>query len=318
MTSRTYPADTSAAGLRVFLGWFGGFYARSLASSIAAEGDVLRADVKVGRRWTMSVTLLNTVAAEATIPYEAARAGVESKLDAAGLERTVLWVPRGAELPLDASGADELVEAVKNARAAEDGRLEVRRPVDLKLRRASREGSVVTVLGGLSSHWAQFTSRVPGSFQLNSQALNRLPQSEAERTELTDRIVMAAGQPDVDEGLTVAAEDCWTATAAEGDGACVIGSPLAESDEASASLRRNTRRLLKSSAEVERTTSDGSALVLLGAATYADDEKLSWALRGMDPALYAGYDIVAVIADGVVKPLLIPNRGALPWDAPLG
>ncbi|HET7738048.1 MAG TPA: hypothetical protein VFK32_05690, partial [Tepidiformaceae bacterium] len=113
-------------------------------------------------------------------------------------------------------------------------------------------------------------------------------------------------------------EDCWTATTAEGDGACVIGSPLDESDTASASLRRNTRQLLKRTAEMERVQADGSALVLLGAATYADDEKLSWALRGMDPTLYAGYDIVAVIADGVVKPLLIPNRGALPWDAPLG
>jgi hypothetical protein len=37
----------------------------------------------------------------------------------------------------------------------------------------------------------------------------------------------------------------------------------------------------------------------------------------MDPTLYAGFDILAVIADGVVKPILQPGRSVLPWDAPL-
>ena len=62
---------------------------------------------------------------------------------------------------------------------------------------------------------------------------------------------------------------------------------------------------------------DSKALVVLGTATYAEEEKLSWALRGMDPTLYSGYDIIAIVADGVVKTLLQPGRGSLPWDAPL-
>jgi hypothetical protein len=37
----------------------------------------------------------------------------------------------------------------------------------------------------------------------------------------------------------------------------------------------------------------------------------------MDPALFAGYDILAVVTDGVVKVLLEPPRQTLPWDAPL-
>ena len=60
-----------------------------------------------------------------------------------------------------------------------------------------------------------------------------------------------------------------------------------------------------------------TALVVLGASTYAQEEKLSWALRGMDPALYAGYDILVVVADGVLKTILQPQRQTLPWDAPL-
>jgi hypothetical protein len=56
----------------------------------------------------------------------------------------------------------------------------------------------------------------------------------------------------------------------------------------------------------------------MGATTYAEEEKLSWALRGMDPTLYSGYDILAVLADGMLKPLLEPARQTLPWDAPVG
>ncbi len=56
---------------------------------------------------------------------------------------------------------------------------------------------------------------------------------------------------------------------------------------------------------------------MLGAATYAEEEKLSLSLRGMDPTLYAAYDILAVVADGVIKTILQPRRQTLPWDAPL-
>ena len=32
----------------------------------------------------------------------------------------------------------------------------------------------------------------------------------------------------------------------------------------------------------------------------------------MDPSLYAGYDVVAVLADGIVRPIIEPGMGALP------
>lgn len=272
----------------------------------------------VGRRWGLDVTLVNTVATEATAAYEAARSAVEQRLDAQGL-KVALWLPRGAELPTTEPALSDLIAACGAARTLEDGRLEVLRPVELVLRRTSREGSVVTVLGGLSGHWAQFTGRVAGSFMLNSQALHRLPAGKAERDALAERVVMAAGQPDVDEGVRIPAEDCWTATVLPDGPSCVIGSPAVESDDSSAALRRNVRRLLGAGAAGPPAgqPAEATALVVLGAATYADEERLSWVLRGMDPALYAGFDIVAVLADGVVKPLLQPARGALPWDAPL-
>ncbi len=316
--ARVYPSDPGVAALTLFQSWFGGHYARSLAIGEAQSDDGLySADVTVGRRWTLSVTILNTLLAGATVQFEAARAAIERRLDAEG-RSVALWTPRGAPLPMAEPGLSEMALAVAAATTTDDGRLEVRRPVELYLRRIDTTGSVITVLGGLSGHWAQFTNRVPGSFQLNSGQLFRLPNSQEERDDLADRIVLAAGQPGVDDTEVIRAEDCWTANELGEDGSYVLGSPEPENDEQSAALRRTLRQLLKRAApRLSEGSYDARALVVLGAATYAAEEKLSWALRGMDPSLYAGYDILAVIADGVVKPLLQPGRATLPWDAPL-
>ena len=318
MTEQTYPSDPAATALRLFLGWFGAHYARSVSVDRAESDEaVLHSVVTVGRKWELAVGVVNTVAPDATLSFEAERAAIEKRLDAEG-RSIVLWVPRGASLPAGEPGLSQLMLAIEQAnQLEEDGRLEVRRPVNLYLRRTATTGSVVSVLGGLSAHWAQFTNRVPGSFQLNSQALYRLPASSEEREALTERIVMAAGQPDVDDTQVVKAEDVWTANDLGEGGSCVIGSPVMESDEASALLRRNLRKLLKQVEPGLRAQPAPRALVVLGAATYADEEKLTWALRGMDPTLFAGYDILAVVADGVVKVLLEPARQTLPWDAPL-
>lgn len=316
MAAFTYPVDPNTAALRLFLRWFGGHYARSQSvTSFKSDGQVASGEVLVGRRWNLAVSIVNTLTAEADVAFEAGRAAIEQRLDA--LNRSIaLWVPRGAQLPAFEPALSKLVLALQAAKRLEDGRLEIRRPVDLYLRRTGPKGSVITVLGGLASSWAQFTNRVPGSFQLNSSELFRLPADVQERDELAERIVSAAGQPEVDDTMVIAADDCWTVNDLDEGGSCVLGSPRPENDEHSAILRRNLRAALREASSTLEIRADAKALVVLGAATYAEDEKLTWALRGMDPSLYAGYDIIAVIADGVVKPLLRPGRGALPWDAP--
>jgi hypothetical protein len=318
VTERTYPADPSEAGLRLFLSWFGSHYARSVTvASAQSDTSVLSARVSVGRRWSLAVTVLNTLAADADMKWEAARAAIEQRLDAGG-RSIALWAPRGAVLPAQEPGLSQLAVAVEEAQSLEDGRLEVRRPVTVYLRRVGTTGSVVTALGGLAASWAQFTNRVPGTFQLNSQEILRLPASQDERDQLTEAIVLASQQPDVDETRIVPAVDAWTANDLGSGQSCVMGTPQPETDEWSASLRRNLRRLLKRADELREKEADARALVVLGASTYADDEKLSWALRGMDPTLHAGHEILAVVADGMVKTLMQPHRQTLPWDAPLG
>lgn len=317
MTPRTYPADPAEAGLRLFLGWLGPHYARSVAVQDAqSDGATLACTVTVGRKWSLAVTIVSTLAPDATFEWEAARAAVEQRLDAEGLS-VALWAPRGARLPVDEPALSSLALALAEARTLDDGRLELRRPVNLYLRRADTTGSVVTALGGMASHWAQFTNRVPGTFQLNSIELLRLPFAPEDRTALADRIVLAAQQPDIEDTHVIPAEDAWSANQLGSGQSCLLGTPAPDNDDWSASLRRNLRRSLKDLAALPDRPADASALVVLGAATYAEDEKLSWILRGMDPTLYAGHDILAVIADGLVKPILMPGRQSLPWDAPL-
>ena len=329
MAERLYPSDPGDAALGLFLGWFGQRYARSArVLERDSGGEALGgARVQVGRRWELDCTLLNSVHADATLPFEAARAAVEQRLDLEGLPYA-LWLPRGAELPAGEPGLSELALAAREARpvagdgddddaAAGGDRLELRRPVSLHLRRTSLDGSVVTVLGGLAPLWARFTSRVAGSFQLNASQLHRLPESEEERDELIERVVLAAGQPDVDDSCVIPADDVWTANRLSGERAHVIGSPVAEGDEASAALRRSLRALLREARGRSAAPADARALVILAAATELAGEKVSLTLRGMDPTLYSGYDLIAVVADGQVRAVLDSRAGALPWDAPL-
>ena len=73
MNDHSYPADVAEAGLRLFLGWFGPHYARSVAVVRAeSDGSLLGAEVSVGRKWTLAVSVLNTAASDATVEWDGA------------------------------------------------------------------------------------------------------------------------------------------------------------------------------------------------------------------------------------------------------
>lgn len=313
----SYPSQLSSLGVELFLRWMGSYYARttSVVESQLTDG-LLTGVASVGRRWSLAFSVLDTVAALSTPEFERERSALERRLDDDG-RSIALWAPRAAPLPSREPASSALIADLDRARPLDDGRLEAPRPVTIHLRRVGTTGSVINVVGGLAGHWAQFTNKVPGTFQLDSRDLHRLPHSEDMRVGLANVIVQAAAQPTVDDGLEIRAEDCWTVNDLGTGRSYVVGLPAQESDEASAALRRELRRLLRRAGE-QTTRADARALIVLGVSTYATDEKLSWALRGMDPRLYSGFDIVVVVTDGLVKPVLQPPRSVLPWDAPLG
>ncbi len=320
MPARPYPSRPGEAGLFLFAGWVGARYARAVSDPEPVYGgDELHvAALTIGRRWRLRTTLLDLAAAEAHPQFELRRAAVEQRLDARG-EPICLWVPRGADLPADEPQLSLLLAALDDRQPVGDGREEARIPIRLYLRRTARSGSVVTVSGGLQDHWAQFTHRVPGTFQLNARELHRLSARPEWREELVERIVHAAAQPDVDEGLAIDAFDCWTVTPLpRASRSYVVAAPAPWDEETSAAQRRALRQLLRRALEVQDGEADARALLVFGVSTYAEEERLSWALRGLDPSLYASYDLVAVVTDGLVRPLLEPPRGTFPWDAPLG
>ena len=127
MPEYSYPADPAEAGLRMFLGWFGPHYARSTTVSTAqSNGSILTGELTVGRKWGMAVTVINTLAPDATVHWESARAAVEKRLDIEG-RAIALWAPRGAVLPAQEPGLSQLMLSLNEATKLEDGRLEVRR-----------------------------------------------------------------------------------------------------------------------------------------------------------------------------------------------
>ncbi|HQW51065.1 MAG TPA: hypothetical protein PL082_03320, partial [Tepidiformaceae bacterium] len=101
MSERSYPADPAEAGLRLFLAWFGPHYARSVTIQDArSDGATLTCTAVVGRKWSLAITVINTLAPDATLDWEAARAAIERRLDAEG-RSIALWAPRGAPLPAE-------------------------------------------------------------------------------------------------------------------------------------------------------------------------------------------------------------------------
>ena len=55
-------------------------------------------------------------------------------------------------------------------------------------------------------------------------------------------------------------------------------------------------------------------LIVLGPYARMEQEGATTAMRGYDPALYAGIDFVCLVADGLVKPLVQTPAGLLPWN----
>ena len=53
-------------------------------------------------------------------------------------------------------------------------------------------------------------------------------------------------------------------------------------------------------------------LEALGYYARMEDETVTTSLRGFDPTLYSGIDVICLVADGLVRPLIQSPASALP------
>jgi hypothetical protein len=300
------------ATLDLFLYWLRETYGRGFA---ATE----RGDVTIARDGEHSIA----IAARTLVPHDderwnAVRARLEAQIADSLPARIALWVPAGAALPAEEPAASDFAERVRQAgvKLGPHERSYVPLPAVMRLRKNSDEGGVISVTGGLNPHWARFTGRVQGAYDLDSTAVHRLPESEDHLEKLLDRVVEAAqgmNEGDVREIETI---DAWTVQRLSGNSGCaIIGLPVTTTDDLGLAVRRNFRRILLDAApQLRNTQADLRALLVTGHYPRVEMEGATTALRGYDPASYSGLDFICLVTDGLVKPLNQPQEHLLPWS----
>jgi hypothetical protein len=307
---------------RLFLAWLNERYRRSFAPT-GFEGEVWGAADEAasdgpGGRISMVVDLLS----EAREGWEARCRELEARLDETRPGSYLLWVPPGASLPAQEPDESEWVRRVVlgASRLASGRKGEARLSVKMVLAKVRDEGGYANVLGGLSRHWTTVTEKVNGTFYLDSRSLHRLTRDDAERAELFEHIGMMSQGVKIGEAVEFEHEDAWsvqrlprgTAGKDVTDGWAITGCPEGF-DPFDGGI---TRRLLRRKLTAARDTLAGEsgalrALVLIGAYDYMENEGAGPALRGFDPALAAALDIVALVADTEVRPIVLSR--SIPW-----
>jgi hypothetical protein len=241
-----------------------------------------------------------------------ARDRLEQQIADAVPTRVAVWVPAGADLPAAEPAASEFVEHVRQAtvKLGPHERSHVPLPITLFLRKTVDSGSVVSVTGGLNPHWARFTERVRGTFDLDSTRLHRLPESEEHLEALIETVVERSGNPEPGQWAEIETIDAWTVQRLAGDArTTIVAVPASHARDMGLAVRRNLRRVLGEAVPVLRSSGlEQKALVLLGYYARIEDEGASIAMRGFSPALYSGIDFVVLVTDGVVKPLIQTPR----------
>ena len=229
----------------------------------------------------------------------------------------VVWVPPGAELPVGEPARSQLrlllARSLAGLPAGE--RREVRVPVTCQLAKVDDQGSYVSVAGGLSPLWTHLSEEVPGAFHLDSRALHRLPEQEAERAILISRVrdraqLLAAG-----EVSAVPLHDYWLLSrlpADEPPGVTLVAAPPPFSPVDGSLTRRLLRRAVARAASQRAGREvDLAVLLVIAPIGHMEEELVTTALRGMSPQGYSSLDLIALVGDGQVRQVLQPR--SLPW-----
>ena len=238
----------------------------------------------------------------------AAAAAIAAQL--ANEDGLILWVPPGATLPTpdNTDFLQQVGAAAATLTAGERG--EVRFPVTLGIRKADDAGSYLSVQGGLSPHWARFTTQVMGQYQLDSTAIHRLPEDAAAITQLIDYLVLVAnGIHTPGKTVQAKAEDAWSLQRVSGlQGARVIAAPPGAAPEQGTPVRKALRSGVRTAlAALDAADTSVRLLTFVGVFRSMAEEKATIALRGLDPSTFARFDAACLAADAQLSLLFGPS-----------
>jgi hypothetical protein len=243
------------------------------------------------------------------------RLEVEDRLTRALHAPYLLWMPPRARLPGQEPEESQFMLRVQMGAAplVAGGRGEVSLPVPLGLGKTQDDGAYVSVVGGLSRHWAAISEPVRGVFNLDSTAFHRLSRRPEVRAEIFVRVADLSRHLSVGEGVEFEAEEAWTIEKlAEGEEVLIVGCPPGFDPTDGTTVRRLMRRRVAAANEaLGSLEADLKALALVGVWEYAEDEGASAILRGFDSAIFSNIDVIAILADGEVRPAL--SAPTLPW-----
>jgi hypothetical protein len=244
-------------------------------------------------------------------------ADVQADRSTGGGGAYAVWVPPGAVLPdgEPARSALRLLLARGLGGLAPGERRELRIPVTLQLAKIEDEGAYVSVAGGMSALWTQMSEGLSGAFHLDSRALHRLPEQEAEQAILISRVRDRAELLNAGEVSPVALHDYWLLSRLPDEdpaGVTLVAAPPAFSPLDGSLTRRLFRRAVTRAADQRAQGScDLAVLLVVTTLAHIEEELVTGALRGMSPATYGSLDLIALAADGQVRQVLQPR--SLPW-----
>ena len=300
---------------RLLLDWlserFGAPFGPAVATGdafIATEGKH-RVGVSIGALWER----------EEAAGWEERLRSMEARLPSDGQDGAfLLWVPPGADIPIDEPAVSEFVERVQAAASALEaaGRTEVRFPVNVKLAKTRDEGGYASVVGGLNRWWTRITEKVTGTYYVESSAVHRLTHDGTAREELWDAIGRLSLSVEVGQMADFEVADTWTlqrlAKSETEARFAIVGAPPSVDTTDGILVRRMARRRLQAANEaLSPHDVELSVVGLVGCYEYAEVEGASATIKALNPSLYSRLQVVCILVDGEVKPVFLPR--SLPW-----
>lgn len=303
------------AALAMLVAWMGGRYFRTFRiASGAGPFDAMLAQ----RERHIGVTIGTLWDGEG--PAGASRIESLASVDLAAAGDTnayALWVPPGGDIPREEPAISEFRLLITRGLSGLDpgARREVRLPVGLRLAKIETTGAYMSVSGGLASQWTDLSEGLNGSYHLDSRELHRLPEERAEVEILISRVRDRAALLEPEEITGVDVHDYWLVSRLPGTeprGLTIIGAPADYDPTDGALVRRLLRAHIARAIEQRGGGVDLAVLLLIAPLAHIEDERVTAALRGMNPAAYGAIDLIALVADGAVRQVLQPR--SLPWE----